>query len=491
MNPDSLDALLDMLRSDDTQRRQQAAIEIGRMQDERIVPALREALHDPDATVRANAAAGLGINKVTDASQELINLLKDDVDIVRERAATALAQIGDGNAIPALIDAIDDSGVWARNRIMYVLGASKDARAVEPLIVQLDAEDPSTQGVAAWALGTIGDPRALEPLTDLLNDPTASVRGNVAMALSEMGGAEQIDALRPLLADESPEVRGKTCWALGTLGEETGETRIVADLLPLLDDYAEVPSSSHHLFVSQYAAEALTQIGTEEALQAVEAWKPVARERLLPHRIADALRALRHRDLETRERALNELVEIGPVAIPQIRETLQTSNDARIRQGCAQALGMLGVGESALPLMMALGDPDVGVWSQAVAALARLGTAAEKQLRPALSREKGRVKQGAALALWRISGEERAFRIVLQALQDEELVVRGSAITSLWQRPDERAVATLQIQLNAEDDAMMQKYILQALQTIGGPTATATVANYLAENADRLRRNNP
>jgi HEAT repeat protein len=71
--------------------------------------------------------------------------------------------------------------------------------------------------------------------------------------------------------------------------------------------------------------------------------------------------------------------------------------------------------------------------------------------------------------------------VLLQALQDEELVVRGSAITSLWMQPDERAIATLQIRLQVEE-GMMAKYILQALQTIGTPAAQATIAHWLAEN---------
>lgn len=484
----NLDEWLSWLQSDSPQRRREAAIALSRVQDERIVGPLQAALSDSDSTVRANAAAGMGHNRVQAAADDLIALLRDEEDIVRERAATALAQIGAGQAIEPLLDALEDSGTWARNRIIYVLGASGDARAVEPLITLLDDSEASTQGVAAWALGAIGDERALDPLLGLLRDPVASVRGNAAWALGELGDGTAIARLLPLLEDAAPEVRGKTAWALGTLGELTGETEVVAPLVALLDDYAEIPNDSAHLYVSQYAAEALTQVGTEEALTAVEVWKPIAREKLLPRRIMDLIRALQHKDLQTRETVMQQLLEIGSPAVEPLLDALQNATYERVRQGAAQTLGLLGDGRATHTLSMALADEDPGVWSQAVAALAKMGPRAEKALRPSLSSKKVRVRYGAALVLWRISREERAFKLVLQALQDDDLVVRGSAITSLWQQPDERAVATLQIQLEAEErGGMMARYILQALDTIGGPMATATVANYLAENRDKLR----
>lgn len=487
MTPQDIETLLHHIQSDNVQDRQQAAIELSRLKNEALIAPLLDALNDSDSTVRANAAIGLGLNKAAEAIEALIVLLRDSEDIVRERAATALAQIGDNRAIEPLIDALDDSGTWARNRIIYVLGASKAVQAVEPLIILLDDKDISTQGVAAWALGAIGDLRALEPLLGLLDEKNASVRGNAAYAIGELGQENSIPRLIILLDDSSSEVRGKTAWALGNLGEMTNNTSMVKALYPLLEDYDEIVNESEHLFICQYAAEALTQIGTDEALAAVEAWKPIAREHLLPHRINDLIRALQHRDLETRERIFQELQSIGSVTINALVEALGTHENIRIRQGAAQALGLLKNKRAVKPLIMALNDPDSGVWSQATASLAKLGEQAIKSLRKNLYHKKEKVKLGSAIALWRIKGEDKAFTTVLQALQHEDVVIRGSAITSLWMQPDERAVATLQIQLQKEDiGGMMAKYILQALETIGSGMATATVANYLAENRGKL-----
>jgi len=476
--------LLNILAQGETQERQQAAIALSRLKDERLLAPLLAALKDADSTVRANAAAGLGHNEASDAVEPLIALLQSDAeDIVRERAATALAQIGDPRAIDPLIDALDERGTWVRNRIAYVLGASRDSRAVEPLLELLNHEDDSTQGVAAWALGAIGDARAFDPLIDLLRDKTASVRGNAAWALGELGDERAIDPLLNMLADDVPVVRAKSSWALGNLGELTGNIRMVAALIARLEDFAEVPhTQAAHIFVAQYAAEALTQIGTDAVRASVEAWKPRIREELIPYRVQDGLRGLRHRDLQTREQAIQHLLQIGADAVPYLVEALQNEN-TRLRQGAAQTLGLLEDERALHPLLMALADADVGVWSQATAALGKLAAApsALDSLQMALRSEKRRVQQGAAIALWRSQRTEAAFPIVLQSLQDEELVVRGSAITSLWQQPDERAVATLQIQL-AQEEGMMARYILQALQTIGTPAAQATIAHWLAHN---------
>lgn len=485
MTLNNIETLIHYSASDNLQERQQAVIELARIQDEAVIAPLLNLLNDDDSTVRANAASGLGLNEVQEAVTPLIELLKDSEDIVRERSATALAQIGDNRAIPALIDAIDDSGTWARNRIIYVLGASKAIEAVEPLIVQLDNEDVSTQGVSAWALGAIGDLQALPPLLELLKSPDASVRGNVAYAIGELGQAETIAPLIILLEDDSAEVRGKTAWALGNLSESTGNSDMLQPLINLLDDYAEISNESAHLFVCQYAAEALSQIGTDSANEAIETWRPIARQKLLPRRVEDLIRALQHKDMETRDRAFQQLRDIGEPAIEPLIRALQKNEHLRIRQGAAQALGDIGTSHAVTALSLTLADPDVGVWSQAVASLAKIGV--DKPLRPALASKKERVKQGAAIALWRMKREEKAFHIVLAAIQHADVVIRGSAITALWLQPDERAVATLQIQLSKEDvGGMMAKYILQALDTIGGSMATATVANYLAENRDKL-----
>ncbi|MAU10481.1 MAG: hypothetical protein CL607_11710 [Anaerolineaceae bacterium] len=478
----NIDTLLALLQGNDPSQRQQAAIALSSIKDERIIEPLLAALSDADSTVRANAATGLGTNKATQAVDTLIERLQqDEQDIVRERAAAALAQIGDERAIGPLIDALDDPANWVRNRVIYVLGASRDARAVDPLLELLDHDDVTTRSNAAWALGAIGDERALHPLLSLLQSKEASLRANGAWALGELAHPQAIEPVMALLRDASSEVRSKAAWALGSLGELTGDTQMVPALIALLEDYAEVASQqSSHVFVCQYAAEALLQISTDDAQKAVEHWRPLAAEKLRPYQIKRLIGVFVQGDKQMVDAAVAQLAEIGPPAIPQLSEALQHKL-VKVRQPAVRALGQIARAEAGPALMMALADADPGVWSQAVAALVAIGKPIVPLLQPALNSKNLRVRNGAALALWRIQREAEAFQVVLAALSDEEMLVRSGALIALIQQPDERALATLQIRLNEEDE-VMARYVLQALNAIGNHAAMATIAHWLAHH---------
>ncbi len=477
--PDEIDQLMERLRSGYAQARQEAAIALATRRDARVVAALLPLIADPDATIRANAASGLGLNRATEATAALLPLLDDPNEIVRERAITALAQIGTDDVVEPIIAKLADPNGWVRNRAAYVLGASGDARAIDPLIELLDSHEAATVGVAAWALGQLQARPAIPPLLKLLRARDPQVRANAAWALGEMADPALISPLIDALRDDVPDVRAKAAWALGTLGSSLNDTRPETPLTRLLEDFSEVHDQAAHVFVAQYAAEALMQLGTESARAAVERWRPLARQRLIPYRVREMTRGLAHPDAPMRDAAVRALVDEGPAVIPQMIAALD-HKQARVRQGAARVLGELKAAEAVHKLLMALADEDVGVWSQATAALAKLPAAADALKLALANTQHGRVKLGAAVALWRQERYEPAFHWLLIALRDEDVVVQGSAITSLWSQPDERALATLQTLLTPAD-TMMNRYVIQALQSIGSPRALGTVQHWLNE----------
>lgn len=485
---DDLDPILNYLTSDDLDQRRQASIALSQRTDERLHAPLLRALHDEDSTVRANVISAIGVNRIASAVPDLITILQTDAsEIVRERAVTALAQLGTPAVLDALMQAMDDASAFVRNRAIYVLGASRDVRVLDALLEALDHPQASTQGVAAWALGALGDVRAFDPLCGLLDDADADVRGNVAWALGELGDARAIPRLLPLLHDPDPQVRGKTAWALGALGEATGDTSMVKPLIDLLDDFTEVRGQSNHVFVCQYAAEALAQIGDESAQSAVMAWRPRAQTELIPHQARDLLRYLMSDDRHQRQASLEALVQLGIPAVPILLKGARHQH-VRVRQGCVQALGNLHdsqrtsqppTPETLTTLIEALADEDGGVWSQATASLAKIGALARHHLTSAQTSPHERTRLGAHIALWRSERAESAFHAVLLALQDADELVRSSAITSLWLQPDERALASLQIQLEREE-GMLAQYIIQALHALGTDGAHATIRHWIA-----------
>ena len=171
-------------------------------------------------------------------------------------------------AVPALIDALEDSYEPVRRNAIYALGAIGKP-AVEPLIEALDAEKEAFEMEpilhicdAAHGLAAIGA-AAVPALVAVLKDERENVRASAAYALGEMGpvAAEAVDALITLLTDESEEVRRHAISALGMIKVPTSKT------VPALVKVLENPEDTDLAF---FAAQALTRIGPD-ATEAVPA----------------------------------------------------------------------------------------------------------------------------------------------------------------------------------------------------------------------------
>ena len=197
--------------------------------------------------------------------------------------------------------------------------------------------------------------------------------------------------------------------------------------------------------------------------------------------IRQLIQQLATHDPDAQSEILMALHAYGTQAVEPLLHALQNA-ELPVQRQAVRALGDIQDARAIAPLINALGAEDIGLWSQATAALAKIGAPAVEALQQAMQQRDQQIKLGAALALWRVRRDEDAFRWVLVAMQHDELVIRGSAVTSMWLQPDERAVATLNITLNNEDDPMMQKYILQALQFIGTSQAQAVMLNWLKDN---------
>ena len=142
--------------------------------DATAVPALTEALADPDETVRANAAYALGdIGRPAQvATHQLAQALTDDSAPVRRNATEALGTIGqtDGSIVPALASLLQDKQYWVRDnaaRTLAKMGAAAES-AVTALQCALSDENRYVRFNAAMALKQIGTPTAHQVLFDNL-----------------------------------------------------------------------------------------------------------------------------------------------------------------------------------------------------------------------------------------------------------------------------------------------------------------------------------
>ena len=250
-----------------------------------------EALKTDDPNARMKAANELGFWRGLQAKTCSKNVRTDAAE-----------------AVPALVGALEDSYEPVRRNAIYALGAIGKP-AVEPLTDALDSEKEAFEMEpilhicdAAHGLAATGA-SAVPALIAALEDERENVRASAAYALGEMGpvAAEAVDGLVALLTDESEEVRRHATSALGMIKVPVSKT--VPALVKVLEDREDtdlaffaaqaltrigpdateaVPALreallSESAYVRGFSSEALSRIGTAEALQALVPFLRTAR----------------------------------------------------------------------------------------------------------------------------------------------------------------------------------------------------------------------
>ena len=297
--------------------------------------------------------------------ESAITALKTDDPHTRMEAANALGfrRENAAEAVPALIDALEDSYEPVRRNAIYALGAIGEL-AVEPLMDALDAEKEAFEMEpilhicdAAHGLAVIGAP-AVPALMNRLEDERENVRASAAYALGEMGpvAAEAVDALIALLTDESEEVRRHATSAVGMIKVPTSKT--VPALVKILrnpedtdlaffaaqaltrigpDATQAVPAlrdalMSESAYVRGFSAEALSRIGTAEALQALvpflraARWFNYVKKSIPAFSIALKDTASTPSDTDSITKLIQEWAEQKDIPLPKTEEISQDSD---------------------------------------------------------------------------------------------------------------------------------------------------------------------
>jgi len=199
-------ALVDRLKSDDVKVRRSAALTLGLHHNAEFVPALIEALHDPDEKVRQNAINALGaIGPAAEpAVPALIDVLRNSprtekgasgpsklAGNSRSAAAAALGRIGPRakGAVQALAAALNDENLPVRRWSATSLGEiGVDARSAVPALVRaLGQSDVQVRRDAIASLGKIGvEPEVIASLQAAASDPDAEVRNAAAKILTAL-----------------------------------------------------------------------------------------------------------------------------------------------------------------------------------------------------------------------------------------------------------------------------------------------------------------
>ena len=144
------------------------------------LPQLTRLLKDDNEEVRNFAAVMLGDIGSNRAVGALINALGDPDMNVSHSAAEALGKIGDRAALLPLLELLKGD-FWQQYAAITAISAMRDSRAVPQLINLLDNE--LLAGATVQTLGEIGDPRAIYPLSNILAYVDDVLAGQIAKAL--------------------------------------------------------------------------------------------------------------------------------------------------------------------------------------------------------------------------------------------------------------------------------------------------------------------
>jgi HEAT repeat protein len=206
------------LKSPNVGTRVKASKALGETGRPEAIPALTEAMRDPELKVRKQTAASLRRFNSTECIDGLLIGLRDEDKNIRNESMIALLEIfvGAGNA---------DLG----GPISFFLGPRYStpplnglipvsAEVVSGLELRLQDEEPVLRRRAAYSLGVLSAKDAVDTLAAALYDPSKDVRLEAVDALGKIGTDAAGEALRGALdSSVTPDMTGAVIDALGRM----------------------------------------------------------------------------------------------------------------------------------------------------------------------------------------------------------------------------------------------------------------------------------
>lgn len=221
----AIDALITALFNDtDYMVRGTSAVALGKIGDERAVPKLLEAIDLGYATQSAIQALGeIGSSQSVD---RLLNLLKSKDDGERYEAVEALGKIGDKRALPSLIETLNEFlrgniryKTDVPKALFQALRRLADKQSTEVILFALRSEQARIRQFAAISLSTLKNPDTIEPLIELLlNDDDMDVKGGIIGALGDIGDSRAVEPIIRYLGDDYLVL--VSIEALGKIGDK-------------------------------------------------------------------------------------------------------------------------------------------------------------------------------------------------------------------------------------------------------------------------------
>ncbi|MCK6551216.1 HEAT repeat domain-containing protein [Myxococcota bacterium] len=306
-------------------------------------------------------------------------------------------------------DALDDAEAPAITR-----PARAETRILQ-LIDQLRDDDRWKARVeAAVILGRSGDIRARQPLTRALTDPHYAVRAAAIRSLTNIADIRAIRALLDCLGDDEPFVRSEARRAIDSFDLEIARPYFVHAL-------RRHPDPNVRLASAERLAEAPDEASLFALLDAIGGDDEVARF------AASALRA----------RPEPEAIELFLRGLGEVDYAVQIAS--------MKALADLATPRATDPLIALLDSEVPEVTIAAAEALRALAVHVDRSKWLVLAkRAPSRFERARALKVLGIVGGEEAAVLVLNALDDDDVLVRGAAVNAVANLQELRAIPKLE-----------------------------------------------
>jgi HEAT repeat protein len=254
-------------------RRQPALVSLGRMRAAEAIPALADALEDPDADIRVAALRGLGRTGLPEAAEEILKRMAHGA-LQGPAAPPQNALLNCCRACPNLllgyIRRADDT---VRPLLARVLGEIATPELDEELLLLASDPLPEVRASAARALGAAKPKAAFTALSSLATDEAWFVRLRAVVAMGELNDPRSVPVLIGTLCDPNRHVRLRSAAALARMDGRIEE--IMPQVLQTGDRYAlqafvsELERSGRMMILVQDLLDPKRRTAAQAALAAV------------------------------------------------------------------------------------------------------------------------------------------------------------------------------------------------------------------------------
>jgi HEAT repeat protein len=384
---------------------------------------------------------------------------------------------------------------------LFAPAVSAEEVDLQPIREQLESSSVADRirGIRDMMRHELAPDVARPMIEDLLSDGESTVRVELVWAVHELLGADGADLLDKLYQDPDRLVRDAAIRAACRMFDESGTKQLckAASGDPDFAARVEVISTLREYYPEASGAAEIFRDGLDDPSEMVQRaavfGSQAARDpKAVPKLVDIAMNATELAAVPAADEALATIgTEEAVDALVNMLEPQQTEDGEvkptdPVRAAAARALARIKNPKSIEPLRKALDDPYVPLRIGAMSALTALeNTKSAPIIAKQLSHEVPRVRRYALRSLRQLGNPEVADRVAKTMREDEEPVVRATAVPTLADLIGEKAIPMLEEQAS-DPEPQVRLEIAGSLAGLGKP-AGPVLARFVEDSDPGVR----